>query len=263
MYLGGELIYQTSDEYGAIDVVEYFNEIRALHFGSQAQQSANLLCNPYFLIHKYAQAMLLPLCWIKPKRVLVLGLGAGSIVKYLHNYHPDIMIDAVELRPEVIRVASEFFMLPDIDERFRVYCDSAENWLKTHQQHQYDLIIVDVFLASTAGKDITVDLSIALHQLNERLSDTGVAVFNHLGNNVRSYPGFQQLSKIFKKPLYNLNIPQTNVIIYASRERIPGSISVDTLSQLGQISNLPYKMHFERIQPVSSTLQAESGGFTL
>ena len=84
--LGGELIHQTSDEYGSIEVIDYMQKIRGLHFGNKTQQSASLLCNPYFLIHKYAQAMTLPICRLNVKRVLVIGLGAGSIVKYFYNY---------------------------------------------------------------------------------------------------------------------------------------------------------------------------------
>src|ERR1043166_8518655 len=45
------------------------------------------------------------------KRVLVLGLGAGSIAVYLHRFVPDAAIDAVELDPGVIEVARKYFAL--------------------------------------------------------------------------------------------------------------------------------------------------------
>ena len=45
------------------------------------------------------------------KRVLVLGLGAGSIPDYLHRFLPDATIDTVELDPGVIDVAKKYFGL--------------------------------------------------------------------------------------------------------------------------------------------------------
>ena len=248
--LGGELIYQTSDEYGDIEVIDYFEKIRALHFGNKTHQSASLLCNPYFLIHKYAQAMLLPLCWLKPKSVLVLGLGAGSITKYLYNYHPDIVIDAVELRKKVIDVATQFFMLPDPDKRLNIYNNSVANWLKNSSTKKYDLIIVDVFLTSSTGTDITVDISSSFKQLDKLLSNTGVAVFNYLGDNIEAYPGYIIISEIFKPHLYSLNIESTNSLIIASRRPVPSTINNDVFNKLSDISSLPYKEYFQLLKSI-------------
>ncbi len=243
--LGGELIYQTSDEYGAIEIVDYINEIRTLHFGNKTQQSSCLLCNPYFLIHKYAQAMILPLCWLQTRRVLVLGMGAGSIVKYLHNYHPNLIIDAIELRSSVIDIANEFFMLPEPDERLNIINDSAANWLNKTSKKNYDLIIVDVFLTSDSGSDITVNISPMLNKIYNMLSSNGVAVFNHLNNNVRTYPGFESLYKIFNNKLYSIDIESTNSILLASRGNIPDTINNSVFKKMSDISTLPYQIYFD------------------
>lgn len=248
--LGGELIFQTSDKYGDIEVIDYYDKIRALHFGNKTHQSASLLCNPYFLIHKYAQAMLLPLCWLKPERTLVLGLGAGSIAKYLYNYHPEVTVDAVELRKKVIEVAGRFFMLPDPDERFNIYNSSVENWLKNTPTKKYDLIIVDVFLTSSTGTDITVDISSSFKHLNKLLSDTGVVVFNYLGENVKSYPGYKIIAENFKPHIYSLNIESTNSLIIASRCPVPSTVNDDVFSKLSDISSLPYKEYFQLLQSI-------------
>ncbi|RDH83785.1 MAG: hypothetical protein DIZ80_06505 [endosymbiont of Galathealinum brachiosum] len=248
--LSGELIYQTSDEYGSIEVIEYMQQIRAMHFGNKTQQSANLLCNPFFLVHKYAQAMTLPLCWIKPKRVLVLGLGAGSIVKYLYNYHPNIIIDAVELRPKVTEVAIKYFSLPETDEHFTIFNDSADNWLKLSNENEYDLIIVDVFLTSNTDIDITVDVSSSFNNIHDLLSGTGVAVFNHLGNDVYSYPGFNRLSNIFNENAFYLDIESTNSIIITSRTSIPHEIKQSEFDRLSLISTLPYHEYFHSLKSI-------------
>lgn len=246
--LGGELIYQTSDNYGSIEVVDYLNELRALHFGNATQQSACLICNPDFLVHKYAQAMLLPFCWLKPKRVLVLGLGAGSIVKYLHHYHPEIQIDTVELRSKVIEVASEFFHLPAPNSRLNIYNDSAQNWLCHSSTQNYDLIIVDIFLANEDGKDITVDLSDTMQLIYHKLSSNGIAVFNQLGENIDLSPELTQ----FSQPIYKLNIDSTNLITFASRRPIPKQIAPENYLSLAKISTVPYQLNFDLLQKTNS-----------
>jgi len=246
--LGGKLVHQTSDEYGTIEVVDYIEQLRAMHFGNKTQQSTCLICNPYFLIHKYAQAMTLPLCWLRAKRVLVLGLGAGSIVKHLYIYHPELIIDAVELRPAVTDIATEYFLLPEPDERLNIYHNKADYWLSQNKNNNYDLIIVDVFLTTISGTDITTDLSSSLYHIHEKLSQTGVAVFNYLGDKPKSYPGYEKLSSIFDKKLSTIDIESTNSIILASKTMLPKELKCDDLKKLAKISTIPYQEYFNLLQ---------------
>lgn len=249
----GKLVHQTSDEFGTVEVVDYMDQFRALHFGNKTQQSISLLCNPYFLIHKYAQAMILPLCWLQAKRVLVLGLGAGSIVKYLYNYHPELIIDAVEMRPTVTDIAIEYFLLPRPDERFTIYNDTAENWLNTNSNDNYDLIIVDVFLTTKSGTNITVDLSTSISQINNKLSKTGVATFNQLGNIVNTYPGFKNLIDVFNSNIGCIDIESTSSIILCSPTKLPEMLEDKTLEKLADISTIPYQIYFKLMQNVTSS----------
>jgi spermidine synthase len=54
-----------------------------------------------------------------PKRVLLVGLGGGSIPTALREILPDARIDIVEIDPAVTRVARRFFDFKD-DARIRV-----------------------------------------------------------------------------------------------------------------------------------------------
>lgn len=255
---GGELIHQAKDELGTIEVVDIQQKVRSLHFGNKTQQSAMLLNNPYLLIHKYAQAMVLPLCWVKAKKVLVLGLGSGSIIKYLYNYFPNIHIDAVELRPKVIELASEYFLLPNCNERFQVYNESAFEWLDKHntdnnieEADKYDLIIVDMFLTSKAGKDITIDVSSTINKLYNLLTENGVIAFNQLGQNIFSYSAFDSLLSVYlTHQLYSIDIDSINTILLASRSTIPSSIPDETFHHFEKNHSSPYKYFFENLKPV-------------
>jgi len=248
---GGDLIHQTSDNFGTIEVVDFQQNIRSLHFGNKTQQSAMLLANPFVLIHKYTQAMMLPLCWLKPRRVLVLGLGSGSIVKYLYNFFQDVSIDAVELRSEVISIAREYFLLPDSSERLNIYHQSAQEWLAEHDsQEKYDLIIVDMFLTSISGKDSAEDTSSYIDKIDSLLSNNGAAVFNHLGPDVFKNSAFNALSTLFCHQLFTLNIERFNSILIASKATVPDEITDRELHDMQARYSLPYEQYFDLMHSV-------------
>ena len=59
---------------------------------------------------------------------------------------PEIEIDAVEIDPEVVRVAGEFFALPLNDPKLRVHIADARPWLaKQEGKSEFDLVHIDLF----------------------------------------------------------------------------------------------------------------------
>src|SRR4051794_6947782 len=110
------------------------------------------------------------------KRVLVLGLGAGSIPAYLQRFVPDAAIDAVELDPGVIDVAKKYFGLRETG-NFHMIPGDARMFLNRHTE-PYDLIFVDAFTGSYIPFHL---MTKEFYQLvRNRLSPHGVAAFNFL-----------------------------------------------------------------------------------
>jgi spermidine synthase len=144
----GEVIHQSRDQLGVIEVVED-DLCRSLHFGSDARQSSMLLRDPYYLALSYTRALCSALLFCeKPKRLLLLGLGGGSLAKFFLHHYPECHIDAVEFRPEVHRIACEYFFLPE-EKRLHVHHDDAGRFIRDASKTQfadYDLIITDAFL---------------------------------------------------------------------------------------------------------------------
>lgn len=145
---GEKRLHSVRDQYGLIEVIENRKE-RSLHFGSPAKQSSYLLNDPHYLHLSYTRAMLASLIFQpKPKKILVVGLGGGSLVKFLLNHLPDCEIDVVELRSAVYQTARKHFQLPD-DLRLTVYIDDIRNHLKKFSVRYagyYDLVLVDAFV---------------------------------------------------------------------------------------------------------------------
>jgi spermidine synthase len=80
----------------------------------------------------------------QPERALVLGLGAGNVASYLHRELPDLLIDNVEIDPEIVEVAREHFALVT-SERNRVHVSDARAFLRGHEGERWDLIYIDTY----------------------------------------------------------------------------------------------------------------------
>jgi spermidine synthase len=138
-----ETIYCQEDEWGSITVTDD-GECRVLGFAPNDEQSRCLKAAPYVLQYEYTQAMLLVLLFCQPRRVLILGLGGGSLVTALHRHIPGIHITAVELRGAVIEVASRFFQMPR-SKRIQIVCQNADHYLATAEIRKQDVIFADLY----------------------------------------------------------------------------------------------------------------------
>lgn len=78
------------------------------------------------------------------KNVLMLGLGGGSVAKYLAGEYDHLKIDAVELDPVIIDIANEYFELSDI-KNITTICADANEFVRACIK-KYDLILIDLFI---------------------------------------------------------------------------------------------------------------------
>ncbi len=102
------------------------------------------LRDPDRLVLRYAQTM--TVATIYPgelKKVLMLGLGGGSIPTYLGRFMPDVAIDTVEIDRRVIEVAKQYFGLR-ATERVR-YLDGDGRVFLNRNKGLYDLILLDAY----------------------------------------------------------------------------------------------------------------------
>lgn len=141
-YRGGELVYRSRDHIGPLEVVDQV-DLRSLYFGTPALQSRMRRAEPTVLLLDYTQAMVLPLLFQRPGSVLLLGLGGGSLVRFLRVALPRCRLQVVEYRPAVVEVAEQFFGLPQ-DVRLSIKICDARRFLMAKRQH-YDLILIDLF----------------------------------------------------------------------------------------------------------------------
>jgi len=117
-------------------------------------------------------------------RVLILGLGAGSLPNFLSHFYPDMKIDVVELNPEVIRLAKEYFgflrnpnpNLNVINAEASAYIASQIQGFSVKNKNRYDIIMMDC--ANENEMIPQLNGVPFLRNLRSLLTDNGIAIGN-------------------------------------------------------------------------------------
>jgi spermidine synthase len=80
----------------------------------------------------------------RPEKVLMIGLGGGSIAKFLHSRMPATRLTVVEIRSEVVSAARAFFELPRDDERLAIVVADGARYVPAHPAC-CDVLLLDGF----------------------------------------------------------------------------------------------------------------------
>ena len=167
----------------SIDISEEAG-VRQLHFGSDWVQGAMRIARPWSLELHYTRelmaALLLKPEEIWPRRALLVGLGAGSVPKFLYRHRPECRITVVEIDARMESVARHYFRLPDDRQRLSIVVDDGARFMAAGGDN-YDLIVVDGFDAD--GRAGVLDTTPFYTACRARLADQGLIAINHLGRN--------------------------------------------------------------------------------
>ena len=110
----GELRAQLLDESYPKPFVIDDGKQRFLYFNVRLMQSAMALRTPNSLELRYTQKMMAFLLFHpRPKRIDLIGLGGGSLIKFCFHRLPGTQLTAVELDPNVIALRDAFELTPD------------------------------------------------------------------------------------------------------------------------------------------------------
>ncbi len=215
----GELIHQSQDQLGNIEVVED-GIYRSMHFGTDAKQSSMLLRDPYQLALSYTRAMCAALLFQQsPRRILMIGLGGGSLAKFFLHHFPQCHIDAVEFRPEVHRVAQQFFALPQ-EPRLQLFYEDAGSFVRNAaaEHSDYDLILIDAFLDHGIAYSV-IGMSF-FDACRDRLATDGVLSMNLWSDDrIHAKDFIDDMAISFDKEVLRLPVEgKANIIGIASRQ---------------------------------------------
>lgn len=145
-----EVLYNKRSLYRNITVTDNGDQI-CMQFTTRGyyatQQSCQYKERPDELVFDYARLSFAGLLvHPEPRRVLVVGLGGGSIPTAFHQMFPDANIDVVEIDPAVVEVAKRFFGFEE-NENLEVTVKDARVFVKQAGifGRKYDYIMLDAF----------------------------------------------------------------------------------------------------------------------
>lgn len=119
--------------------------VRSLHLGGDAIQSSIRLDDPDQLELHYTRAMMTFLLFNPaPRDVLMVGLGGGSIARFVHRKLRPARFTAVEINPKVVSVSRQYFGLPENDERLNVVVADGAEYVPEHPESA-DVFLHDAF----------------------------------------------------------------------------------------------------------------------
>jgi spermidine synthase len=150
------------------------------------------------------------------RNVLLLGLGAGNVPVILKEYDPNIRVVAVEIDPEVLRLAETHFGLVQSPVLEVVLADATEFVFQCAER--FDMVVVDVFIDDQVPEAACSEAF--LQQLGKLLNPGGLVAFNRLGHTAAL---LQQTTEFGRKMMatlpgtYFLNADLNKVLVYEQK----------------------------------------------
>jgi spermidine synthase len=172
--------------------------VRYLHFGSHWVQGAMRIARPWALELEYTRDMMAALLlrplsrW--PRSVLLIGLGAASLTKFLYRHRPRAVLTVVEIDKAVVDTAFRYFKLPDDPRRVRIEIGDGHDYVGTSER-EFDLILVDGYDGkSRVGRLDTLPF---YQNCSARLSSRGVFATNFLNARRGLAGSLERMGEVF------------------------------------------------------------------
>lgn len=206
---------------GSVYVTEK-SGVRSLHIASDTIQSSMRLARPNDLELAYTRSMMGFLLFVaEPRRLLLVGLGGGSLAKFVYHRLPEAASEVLEINPDVVAIARRYFQLPASDERLTIrVCDGGE--FMARPGPAYDAILVDGY----DGDRLVEELSSRAFfgACLKRLAPGGVAAVNLWGSDRKFNDYLGRIEAAF--PAGTLCLPAEkpgNIVAFGFRDP-PGAL---------------------------------------
>ncbi len=193
---------------------------------NQRNQSCIDQRRPQQMVFAYTRMMMAALLLNpSPGRVLVVGLGGGTLPTALAETYPRAVVDSVEIDPAVVEVAEQYFGFV-ASERLRVHVQDARAFVRraARNDETYDLIMLDAFNSDYIPEHLmTREFLLESQSL---LTENGVLAANTFASS-RLYDHESATYADVFGPFFNLRLPETsNRVILAAIQPLPDMLTL-------------------------------------
>ncbi len=237
------VLYDQPSIFGSIIVTEEENGLRVLRFERYgARQSVVKPGDPEYLELPYARVVFagLALCE-EPRRLLVVGLGGGTLPMFLRRHYPQAVIDAVDIDPGVVHVAKAFFGFRE-DERMRAHVADGRQFIENSRQ-PYDAIFLDAYGTDQVPAQLTTQEF--LQAVRRAVKPGGVVVGNIWGRGFN--PLYDSMVRTYQEvfdELFILDVEGAGNKILLALPRVQ-PLGRDELAQLARRVSSAKKFRFD------------------
>ncbi len=222
------VLFERDSMYSRISVRDE-GGIRTLYFNSFPQSRMSLM-NPDEGAFEYTRFAHIAFA-LNPqiRKVLLIGLGGGSINRAFFKNHPEVEVHTVEIDPMVVQVANQFFGLPN-SPKHKVIVEDGRKYLRTTNE-TYDYIFLDAYLASPYAPYIPFHLATKefFELVHKKLNSNGVLGYNVIGtvssvNNATTRAIYKTVSYRFGPVYFIPAMTSMNVVLMATKsEKYPST----------------------------------------
>lgn len=216
--------------------------VRSLHLGGAMVQSAMRIAVPNALELVYTQCMMgFMLFHPNPGHVLMIGLGGGSLAKFVYHYLPETRVTVVEPYRQVIMAAREYFHVPQDDARFVIVEADGAGYIASEAAGA-DVIMVDGFddgdqVESLCSQDF-------YDHAQQALNRNGMLVVNLLSRDRQLKTLLQRIENSFDGHIIAMMAEiRGNLIVFAFRNN-PGKLSWKSIHKHAQKLETAYPLPF-------------------
>ena len=161
-----------------------------------------------------------------PRDVLIIGLGGGSLAKFIYRRLPQTHIIAIEIDFRVVHAAHRLFHMPIGKRRLRVLVGDGARHAALHPMSA-DVILLDAFVNHRQAPSIRTE---NFYRATLRaLKPDGVLVINFMSDDPGLHAYVRRLAKAYAGRIVCLRaIGEDNIIVLAFRDD-PGVITPSSL----------------------------------
>jgi len=218
--------------------------VRTLHIGSDTVQSSMRLARPNDLEVSYTRSMMAFLLFNpEPSKVLMVGLGGGSLAKFVYHRLPRASTVAVEINPRVVAVARQFFFMPPDDGRLQVVVGDAADYVG-REDLRADVIMVDGYDSEAQVEALSTPSF--YRDCSRVLGDAGILVVNLWGGDRNYISCVERIASAFDRLVACMPAGRPGNVVVLAFKRSPGQPAWNELRARAKALETVHGLEFTR-----------------
>ncbi|MDN5752645.1 MAG: polyamine aminopropyltransferase [Nitrosospira sp.] len=203
--------------------------VRMLHLGNSMVQSAMRLAAPNDLELTYTRCMMgFMLFHPRPENILMIGLGGGSLAKFVYHRLPQTKTTVIEINPQIVGMARNWFFVPADDERLQVIIAEGGEYIASHPASA-DVLMIDGFdegcqVSSLCSQDF-------YNHACEVLKGKGMLVVNLLSRDKGVHDYLTRIENSFAGHVITMAAETRGNLIAFAFKRSPGKLVWEDLRE--------------------------------